>query len=248
VNVDLETEDGVVDAFLARPDGDGPHPAVLFYMDAFGLRPRLDEMAEQIAAQGYVVLVPNVFYRSGRAPLMELPDLSVAENRSRTFAALGEFMRAFTPDAAMRDADAYVDYLSGLDSTDSRPIGVTGYCMGGALSLRTAGRLGDRVAAAASFHGGRLATDAPDSPHLVAHQVKAELYFAHADHDRSMPPEQIARLEGALDEAGVTYQSELYQGAAHGFTMADTSSYNEAATKRHWAALFTLFDRRLKDR
>ncbi|MET1008233.1 MAG: dienelactone hydrolase family protein, partial [Propionibacteriaceae bacterium] len=189
----------MADAYLARPDDDLTHPGVLFYMDAFGLRPRIEEMVRAIAEQGYVVLAPNLFYRAGRAPLIELPDLSVAENRERVFASLGEFMMALTPDRALSDVDGYLDYLSDHEATTT-PLGVTGYCVGGALSLRTAGRGRERVAAAASFHGGRMATDAPDSPHLAAPDVRGELYLAHADHDSSMPPEQIERLDRALDE------------------------------------------------
>jgi carboxymethylenebutenolidase len=246
VTVEAPTEDGLADALLCQPADGGTYPAVLLYMDAFGLRPRLREMAERIAAGGYLVLVPNVFYRHGRAPLVDLPDLTKPESRTKMMAAVGEFMRELTPERAMRDANAYLDFLSSHEVSDKGRVGLTGYCMGGALSLRTAGWFPDRVAAAASFHGGRLATDAPDSPHLLADRIEAELYFAHADHDQSMPREQIERLEQALDAADVRYRSELYSGAAHGFTMADTAAYNEAATDRHWSELFALLDRNLK--
>ena len=242
--VAVPTPDGSADAYLAQPD-DGRHPAVLFFMDAFGPRPRLEEMARRIAAGGYVVLVPNVFYRHGLAPLMELPDLSDPGQRTAAFAKLGEFMASLTPAAALRDAEAYLDFLAGLPGTDDGPVGLTGYCMGGALALRTAAAFPARVAGAASFHGGRLASDAPDSPHLLLDQVSAELYFGHADHDHSMPAEQIERLDAALEAAGLDYRSELYAGASHGFTTSDTAAYDEAATERHWAALLDLLKRRL---
>jgi carboxymethylenebutenolidase len=242
--VDITTDEGVADAFLARPGDNARHPAVIFYMDGFGLRQRLYDMAERIATEGYVVLVPNVFYRHGRAPLIaDLPDLLKPENRERMLEAIRPLGAGLTVQASMRDADAYLDFLAGYESVARGPVGITGYCMGGALAVRTAGTFPDRVAAAASFHGGNLATEAPDSPHLLADRIQAELYFGHADQDRSMPADQIARLEEALDRAGVRYQSEVYEGAAHGYTMSDTAAYSPAAIDRHWTALFALLGR-----
>jgi carboxymethylenebutenolidase len=147
----------------------------------------------------------------------------------------------------MRDADAYVACLRSHDQVSSGPIGVIGYCMGGALALRTAAHHPGDVGAAAAFHPARLATDAPDSPHLLADRLVAEVYVASADHDPGMPPEQQQRLDAALTEAGVTHTCEQYDGAAHGFTMADTAAYDEAATERHWAALTGLFRRTLQE-
>lgn len=228
--VDVQTGDGVAEAYLALPDGDGPHPAVLLYMDAFGLRPQIQRMADRLASEGYVVLAPNVFYRDHEA------DLGTSD-----FGVLREYMKALTPDAVERDARAYLDFLAAREDVADRPVGVTGYCMGGRLTLLTAGRLPERVAAAASFHGGNLATDAPESPHRVAGDIRAEVYVAHADQDRSMPPEQMERLEEAL--AGVTHRAELYEGARHGFTMADLEVYDEQADERHWRELLGLLGR-----
>lgn len=244
--IDVPTADGTADAILAAPAEGGPHPGVLLYMDAFGLRPRLQEMASRLAGEGYVVLVPNVFYRSGRAPVVELGDLGAAENRAGLFEKLGPLMQELTPERAVSDAEAYLAYLAGDDRVAQGPVGTAGYCMGGALALRTAAHAPDRVAAAASFHGGRLATDAPDSPHLLADRLEAEVYLAHADNDRSMPPEQQQRLSEALTTAGVRHRSELYDGATHGFTMADTAAYDEAATERHWDNLLDLLGRTLR--
>lgn len=242
--IDVPTDDGTADAILAAPVAKGPYPGVLLYMDAFGLRPRLQEMAERLAGDGYVVLVPNVFYRSGRAPLIDLDGLADPENRGSLFAALRPMMQALTPDRVMRDADAYLACLTGDDRTGAT-VGTTGYCMGGALSLRTAARSPATVLAAASFHGARLATDDAASPHLLADQIRAEVYVAHADHDKSMPPDQQRRLEDALTTAGVRHRTELYDGAPHGFTMSDTPAYDEAATERHWKNLLDLFGRNL---
>jgi carboxymethylenebutenolidase len=242
--VDVTTDEGAVDAFLAEPADDARHPAVLFYMDGFGLRQRLYDMAERIAAEGYVVLVPNVYYRHGRAPLIaDLSDLLKPENRERMLETIRPFAASLTVQATMRDAHAYLDFLAGYESVAPGPVGITGYCMGGALAVRTAGTFPDRVAAVASFHGGNLATEAPDSPHLLADRIQAEFYFGHADQDRSMSADRIAVLEEALDRAGVRHESEVYQGAAHGYTMSDTAAYSPAATDRHWAALFALLGR-----
>jgi carboxymethylenebutenolidase len=239
-NVDVTTADGVADAYLTRPDGDGPHPAVLFVMDAIGLRPRIEEMADRIAAQGYVVLAPNLFYRAGRAPVLPLPDFTDDAERAGFMSSLRPLLEQLTPEAVASDGAAYLDYLAGVAPG---PVAITGYCMGARVGWRIAAAHPDRVAALGGFHGGGLVTDAADSPHLTAGDLKAELYFGHADQDRSMTAEQITVLERALDDAGATYRSELYEGATHGYTMADTAAYDEAACERHFSELFGLLDR-----
>ncbi|MEV1329740.1 dienelactone hydrolase family protein [Micromonospora costi] len=241
--VDVTTSDGTADAYLARPDGDGPFPAVLVFMDAFGLRPRMAEMAERIAERGYVVLVPNLFYRAGRAPLFDLSLLGDPQQRGAIFERIMPYMAALTPEVVTRDTGAYLDFLAARDDVTAGPVAAVGYCMGGMNALRAVEAYPDRIAALASFHAGRVVTDAPDSPHRGVGSVTGELYFAHADQDGSMTAEQIATLERALDDAGVRYRSEVYEGATHGFTMADTAAYDEKATERHWAALFDLLDR-----
>ncbi|MGW6093475.1 dienelactone hydrolase family protein [Streptomyces sp. NPDC055157] len=244
-SVDIPTQDGVADAYLTHPDDSSPHPAVLIYMDAFGLRPHLKKMADRLARAGYTVLAPNVFYRHGRAPVVELPDVIDPVRRPEIFERIGPIMNSLTPDLAMRDADAYLRWLTACPLTTDGPVGITGYCMGARLALRTAGTYPERVAAVAGFHGGRLATDSPDSPHLLADRITAELYFGHADQDPSLPPEQINRLDEALTAAGVRHHSEIYPGAHHGFTQADTAAYDSTADKRHWTALLALLDRTL---
>ncbi|AXE76545.1 dienelactone hydrolase family protein [Streptomyces atratus] len=244
-SVDIPTQDGAADAYLTHPDDGSPHPGVLLYMDAFGLRPHLKKMADRLAEAGYTVLAPNVFYRHGRAPVVELPDLIDPVRRPEIFEHLGPVMQSLTPDLAMRDADAYLAWLTDCPLTTDGPVGITGYCMGAGLALRTAGAYPERVAAVAGFHGGRLATDAADSPHLVADRITAELYFGHADQDPSLPSEQINRLGEALTAAGVRHRSEVYTGAHHGFTQADTAAYDSTADERHWKALTALLDRTL---
>lgn len=154
-------------------------------------------------------------------------------------------MQALTPELAMRDAGAYLDWLAASPLVTDGPVGTTGYCMGGVLGIRAAAAYPDRIGAAASFHAGRLVTDAEDSPHRLAGRSTAELYSGHADHDHLMSAGQIASLERALDAEGVSYRSELYEGAQHGYTQADTAAYNSVADQRHWHNLQELFGRRL---
>jgi carboxymethylenebutenolidase len=238
--IDVATPDGVADCYLTKPAGDGPHPGVLFMIDAIGLRPRIEEMADRIAAEGYVVLAPNVFYRGGRAPLWETPDLHDPDSRGRFFESLGPLMGALTPPAAATDGGAYLDKLGEFSDC---PVGITGYCFGGRLGWMIAAAHPDRVAALGGFHTGRMVTDEDDSPHLLAPSVSAEVYWGHADHDGSMTPENIATLDQAMHDAGVRYTTELYEGAQHGYTMSDMGAYNEAAAERHFKALFALLRR-----
>jgi carboxymethylenebutenolidase len=240
--VDVKTADGLADAYLTRPDGDGEHPGVLLVIDAFGLRPRIEEMADRIAGQGYVVLAPNALYRAGRAPVLPMPDFTDPENRAGFMQSLRPIIEQLTLDAISRDGEAYLDFLS---TKTTGQVGITGYCMGARVGWRIAAAYPDRVSALGGFHGGGLATDAPDSPHRSAQQLKAEVYFGHADQDANMNPEQIATLNDALDQAGVRYRAEVYEGALHGYTMSDTAVFNEAACERHFKELFALLDRTL---
>ncbi len=230
----------MANAYLSRPDDD-PHPGVLFIIDAFGLRPTIEEMADRIAADGYVVLAPNVFYRAGRSPVPDLPDMSDSEKRTRFFQSLRPLMEELTPDRFVADGAAYLDYLEQAGA--EAPFAITGYCMGARLGWRIAAAHPGRVAALAGFHAGGLVTDDPDSPHRSAANIDAELYFGFADNDRSMTPEQISTLEQTLDEAGVRYRTEVYEGAQHGYTMADTAAYDEEAAERHFRELRALLER-----
>ena len=241
--VDIPTEDGVADSYLVIPDGDGPHPGVLMFMDAFGLRPRIEEMADRIAERGYAVLAPNILYRGGRSPQFDLAALKDPEERGKIFEKIFPNVQALDTASVTRDGRAYLDFFAAQDGVDPGPVVITGYCMGGTNALKVAEAYPDRIKALATFHAGRVVTDAPDSPHLAVGRLSGEAYFAHADNDRSMNPEQIRALESALDAAGVAYRSELYEGAPHGFTMSDTAMYHEGGEQRHWTNLFELLDR-----
>ena len=238
--VDVAMDDGVADAYLTRPDDGRAHPAVLFIMDAFGVRPRIEEMAYRIAANGYVVLAPNVFYRAGRSPVVPMPDFSDPDARASFMQTIRPLMQELTPERIARDGSSYLDYLA---EVAPGPVVITGYCMGGRLGWRIAAAHPDRVAGLASFHPGGLVTDDPDSPHLSAGDLRGELYFGYADNDPNMNSEHIATLERALDDAGARYRSELYEGATHGYTMSDTAAYDQAAAERHFTELFALLDR-----
>ncbi|MEU3160926.1 dienelactone hydrolase family protein [Streptomyces griseoincarnatus] len=241
--VRVPTEDRTADAYLARPADGAPRPAVLCFTDAFGVRPTVREAADRVARAGYTVLVPNLFHRRGPAPVVELPGFIDTEARGEVFRRLRPVMQELTPERATADAGAYLRWLAELPEAADGPVALTGYCMGAGLALRTAGAFPDRVAAVAGFHGGRLATDDPRSPHLAAPRITAEVYLGHADEDPSLPPEQIERLEKALTDSGVRHRCEVYPGAAHGFTQSDTASYDAKADERHWAALLDLLDR-----
>jgi len=248
VIVELSTPDGTAEAWLARPadSGDRRLPGVLLFMDAFGLRPRIHEMADRIASWGYTVLAPNVFYRNGTAA-QTTPDgpVDTDEKRSAFFAVAMPRIRALTPSRALSDIAAYLDALTSRDDV-STPIGTVGYCMGARLAVRAACAHPEAIAACGGFHGGGLATDDPDSPHIGLPTARAEFVFGHADHDRSMDQAAVARLGAALDAAGLTATNEIYEGAAHGYTMSDTQAYDEVAAERHFTALRDLLDRTLR--
>lgn len=242
--VQIETEDGIANAYFAHPAQTAP--AVLVFSDAFGLRRELERLADRLVNAGYAVLVPNVFYRNGTDPIGELPNPIDLSARPELRDRVRPLMQSLDAAASMRDAKAYLGYLAASPQVVDGPVATTGYCMGTRLALRTAEIFPKRVAAVAAFHGGGLATDDPDSPHLGVASLQAEVYLAHADHDQGMPPEQIDRLNQALDEAGVSYRAEVYPGAPHGFAMADTSAYRPDAAVRHFTELVALLDRTLR--
>jgi carboxymethylenebutenolidase len=246
--IEITAAEGSAEALVARPStGTGPFPGVILYMDAFGLRPRIQDMAEQVASWGYVVLAPNVFYREGKAAELA-PTMDMTTDAGRQTAGKAAFPRVgrLTPDKAVADIDAWVKALGALDGVASGPIGVFGYCMGARLAVRTATARPDVVAACGGFHGGGLATDGQDSPHLGLGNARARFVFGHADHDQSMAPDAVARLGEALDAAGLEASNKIYAGASHGYTMADTSAFHAEATERHFRELRALLDATLK--
>ena len=223
------------------PSGTGPWPAVIFYMDAGGIRPALAEMAGRIASAGYVVLLPDLFYRYGAYGPFVPREVFAGDFR----AILGPLMATTNNLKAAGDTAALFGLLDGRSDVKGGKIGVTGYCMGGGMAMAVAGRYPERVAAAASFHGGRLATDDPASPHLLAPAIKAEVYVAAAEDDASYPPDMAARFEAALAGGGVPYRAETYTGCSHGWTKPDFPVYDGAAATRAHDELVALLRRNL---
>ena len=237
-SVEIETPDGVCPATLIVPAGDGPWPAVIMFPDAGGMRDTFREMGQRLSDLGYVVLVPDFYYRLGPYEPIDMgPALSTGELMEKIMGRA----RSYTVDMAVRDASAYLDHLEALPDKAAGGVGTTGYCMGGRLSLVTAANLGPRIAGAASFHGGNLAkADDPDSPHHKAHAIEASVYVAGAIEDPSFPSEQKELLDKALSEAGVRHTIETYE-AHHGFAVADNQSYDSSAAERHWKAMEQFF-------
>lgn len=236
--VDIDTGDGRLDCYVGTPEGEGVWPAVILYMDAFGIRPHLAEMAQRLASHGYVVVVPNLYYRSGAYAPFD-PKLVVSEGPERD--RFKGMIQSITDTLVMRDSAAVLTMIDAHPAVRSGRVGVVGYCMGGGFALSAAGTFPDRVAAAASFHGGSLATDKPDSAHRLAAHMKARVYIGVAEIDAGFPPEQQSRLERALAEAGVDYTIEIYKGARHGFAVTGHLVYDRDASERHWQRLLRLF-------
>ena len=240
--IEIPTHDGTADAVLYRHD-DGCRPGVIHLTDIIGIRSSHRQMARRLAEEGYTVLMPNVFYRTGRPPLIDFDLRADQERKKKRFA---ELMKPLTPEAIERDAGDYVDFLAAQEAVNDGPIGVVGYCLTGAMAVRTAAVRPDKIAAAASFHGGRLYTDTPASPHLALPRVKARLYFGHAIEDRGMPADAIENLDRALEEWGGLYESEVYEGAYHSWTVPDSTVYNQLQAERAFSKLMELLASTLK--
>jgi len=242
--VTIETRDGTCPAHVFTPEGSGPWPAVIFFMDGLGIRQTLFDMGQRLADGGYVVLLPDMFYRAGPYEPMDPKEVLGGGGSFRE--KMGHLFTSIDNRKAAEDAGAFLAYLDTRSDVAGKKVGTTGYCMGGAMSLWAAGSYPDRIAAAASYHGGNLAFDGELSPHLLAPKMKARVYVAGADKDDSYPPEMEARLDKALSDAGVEHNCEIYPGALHGWTMKDFPIYDEAAGERHWQTLLALYGATLR--
>ncbi len=238
-DVDIKTADGTADAALFHPAGKGPWAAVLMWTDILGLRPVFRQMGRRLAAQGYVVLVPNPFYRQRHAPIVDAAfDFSKPEDRAKVM----PLAAALTPEGGRTDALAFLAFLDAQPQTNTKAkAGVQGYCMGGPLTFRTAAAVPDRIAAAATFHGGNLVTAKPDSPHLLIPQTKARFYCAVADNDDKRDPSVKDTLKAAFATADRPAKIEVYEGANHGWCVRGSAVYNEPAAERAWAELTELY-------
>jgi carboxymethylenebutenolidase len=244
-DVSIPSPDGEFRAFVFTPDhGQGPWPTALMFMDGLAIRPALFEMAERLASHGYYVLLPDMFWRVGAYPPLNPKEVLADPEKRKAF--MTTYFGSTNPEKSTRDTKACLDWLDRQPQAKADKIGVFGYCMGGPLSLRAAGRFPDRIAAVGAFHGGNMATDDPESPHLLADKVKARVLVAGADKDASFDEAQKARLETALKAAKVDATVVIYPDALHGYAPADMPTFNPEACERHWRELIALFDGVLK--
>jgi carboxymethylenebutenolidase len=241
--VAIETKDGTCPSYVYRPAGSGPWPGVLVFMDGLGIRPAMLELGERLAKSGYFVLLPDLFYRSG--PYEPMDPHTVFSDPEKRKVLMEKFFAHATQANIMADTGAFLDYLAAQPDVKPGGVGTTGYCMGGLMSLTAAGTYPDRIVATASYHGGRLATDAPESPHRLAPKIRSRVYVAGAIEDGSFPDDMKARLEDALRAAGVDHTIETYQ-AKHGWVFRDTPVYDAPAAERHWTTLLALLGATLK--
>jgi carboxymethylenebutenolidase len=246
INVEIKTPDGTCDAAFIHPKS-GSHAGVLVWPDAFGLRPATRDIGKRLAAAGYSVLVPNPFYRVSKAPFTDASGFDF--QNPADMAKLRPLMASVNaPGNAEKDAAAYVAFLDAQKEVDkAKKIGTQGYCMGGPLVMKTAAALPDRVGAGASFHGGGLVTDGPDSPHLLAPKIKARMYFGIASNDDARQPDAKDKLREAFAAAKVPAEIEVYAGALHGWCIPDMPTqngapiYNKADAERAWGKLLALY-------
>ncbi len=245
-SVEIKTPDGTCDAAFIHPKG-GSYPGVLIWPDAFGLRPAMREIGKRIAADGYSVVVPNPFYRVSKAPFSDASNFSF--QNPADMAKLRPLMASVNaPGNAEKDAVAYIAFLDAQEGVNkAKKAGAQGYCMGGALVVRTAAALPDRIGAGASFHGGGLVTDKPDSPHLLAPKIKARMYFGIASNDDARQPDAKDKLREAFAAAKAPAEIEVYPGALHGWCVPDMPMqngapiYNKPAAERAWGKLVALY-------
>jgi carboxymethylenebutenolidase len=239
----MRTRDGLADGVLFQPEKDGKWPGIIHLTDIFGIRQASRAMAKRIAAAGYVLVQPNVFYRTAKPPVFDFP-FTLGDERFTQ--RVRELTGALTPEAIERDGVAYVEFLAKQSCVSGQRFGTVGYCFTGAMALRIAAACPEQIAAAASFHGGYLYTDGPRSPHTLLPRVKARLYFGHGIEDRSMPQEAIEKFNRALKDWGGQYTSEIYEGTHHGWTVPDNHAYDHAQAERAFGKMMELFDTVLK--
>ena len=238
-NVEIPTPDGTADCHFVHP-ASGAHPGVLVWPDALGLRPAFEQMGRRLAESGYAVLTVNPYYRTERAPVVpEGASFRDEATRKKIF----PLMRSLSPETNVTDARAFVGFLDAQDAVaGDRKMGTTGYCMGGSMTMRTAAAFPERIGAGASFHGGRLVTDAPDSPHRLVDRMRAHYLFAIAENDDQKDPQAKTALREAFAAAGLPAEIEVYAGALHGWCPPDSAVYDEAQAERAWSRLLALFE------
>ena len=239
-HIDIRTEDGSMNSFVVFPEENGPHPVILFYMDAPGKREELHEMARRFAAVGYYVILPNLYYRRTH-------DFWLQERTESAMEVMFTHMNSLTRATTEVDTAALLQFADAQPEANAARIGAVGYCMSGPFVLWAAAAFPDRINSIASIHGAQMATGASDSPHLMAPKIMCESYFACAETDKWASPADIQKLQDALKAAGTAHRIEWYPGVEHGFVFPRrTGIYNMAAAERHWERMFSLFSRTLR--
>lgn len=239
--IDIATRDGACTTFIVHPDRGGPHPAVIFYMDAPAIREELRDMARRLASAGYYVVLPNMYYRAG---VMELGEMDASPG-SPWLKRMFDLMSSLDIPQVMSDTDAFLAHIDADPAAKPGKVGTMGYCMSGRYAIAAAGRYPDRVAAAASLYGVQLVTEASDSAHLAARKANAEIYVAYAETDPYAPQDMLDALAADFAAHGVRGELEMYPGTHHGFAFPQRPAYDKGAAERHWARLHALFGRNL---
>ena len=239
-HLDIPTADGAMNSFVVHPEEGGPHPVVLFYMDAPGKREELHDMARRLASVGYFVVLPNLYYRRTR-------EFELKERTPEAMKPMFELMDSLSNAMTVRDTEGLLKFVDRQPEADAKRVGAVGYCMSGPFVFAAAAAFPERIAAIASIHGARMVTDRDDSPHRMAPRIRCETYVACAETDIWAPPEAVATLQSALEAAGTPHRIEWYPGAQHGFVFPKRAGiYDPPSAERHWERLFALFDRRLR--
>ncbi len=236
--INIKTADGTCDSYTYSAPGEASAPAVIFYMDGLGIRAELRAMADRLASNGYFVLLPNMYYRAGDYPPIDVSTMLTDETQRNRMMAL---VQSVTNAGTVRDTTAFLDFLSKEPRVKGSKVGCVGYCMGGPLVLTAMGTFADRMAAGASIHGANLANDRPDSPHLLAPKMRGKVYVAVAEIDPWLQPGETDRLKTALEAAGTNFTMELYPGVQHGFATGGNPMYDRSAAERHWERILALF-------
>jgi carboxymethylenebutenolidase len=240
--IEIPAKDGNVTTFISHPERGGPHPVILFYMDAPGIREELRDMARRLATSGYYVMLPNLYYRSDIMELGPLPADPEAPERKRMF----QLMASINIALVMEDTSALLAYADRQPAAAADIVGTVGYCMSGRYAINAATQFPGRVKAAASIYGVQLATDQPDSPHLAGQKTRAELYFGCAETDVYAPMEIIEKVKQSMQADGANAEVEIYPGTHHGFAFPKRPVYNRDAAERHWERLLALFRRQMQ--
>ena len=240
--IEIVTRDGRMNTFICHPERDSPHPAIIIFMDAPGIREELRDMARRLATVGYYVMLPNLYYRSN---VEELASAAAAANVDMRQKAL-QLMATINIPLVMRDVDALLAFTAQDKAASPGPMGCVGYCMSGQYAINAAVRHKERIRAAASMYGVALVSDKPDSPHLAPQRTDARLYFGCAEKDQYAPPEMIDQLRAEIAAKGGNAEVEIYPGTGHGFAFPSRPVYDKPAAERHWERLFTLFGAALK--